>query len=146
LKEWRDYLTKDFGSSTSKWLKELKMKLKKIISKEEIKQIFEKELYFDASCEIRNPDWLITSDELKNGINEFQIVSVIGNSAINYPFKIDIKTSISNIKNDEFQPEKNKKYIFVCNQGNTSYQALTLIKEKHANSELYSLIGGITNY
>jgi len=125
---------------------QLKMKLKKSISKEEIEAVFEKESYFDVSCEVRNPDWLIAADELKKRLNEFQTISVIKNLEVNHPFRIDIKTSISKIKNEEFQPGKNKKYIFVCNKGNTSYQAVKLMKEKQPNSEFYSLIGGITNY
>jgi len=130
---------------------QLKIKLKKSVLKQEIEQIFKNETYFDASCEVRNPDWLISADELKNRISDLGqsmpiLVSVIENSEEKYPFKIDIKTSLSKIKKDDFSFEEDKKYVFVCRKGNTSYQAIKLMKEKHPNFKFYSLEGGLINY
>lgn len=134
---------------------QLKMTLKKSVSKENIQEIFEKETYFDVNCEIRNNEWLISADELKEELqNEISsqsqskpiLVSVIEDPTINYPFKIDYKTSLLKLKNDNFKLEENKKYVFICNKGNASYEATKLIREKHLNIDSYSLIGGITNY
>ena len=130
---------------------QLKMRLKKSISKVEIAQIFEKESYFDVNCEVRNTDWLITAEELKQQLSGAAqsrpfIISVIEDSEVKYPFKIDQKTTLLKLEKEEFYPQRNKKYIFVCQKGNTSYKAIKLMDKKYPNQNFYSLIGGITNY
>jgi len=130
---------------------QLKMKLKRSVSKEEIEQIFEKENYFDANCDVRNTDWLITVEELKNELSARAqkrpiLVSVIEDSEVEYPFEIDKKTTISKIENYQFYIDKNQTYVFVCNKGNASYIATQLLKTKNPKAKIFSLIGGISDY
>lgn len=125
---------------------QLKMKLKSSVSKQEIQQIFEKETYFDESCEVQNPDWLISSDELKNQLNSVEVISVIANPAVKYPFKIDKNIPLSELETSDFHPQKNKKYVIVCMKGISSYKATSILKEKHPTVEFVSLVGGISSY
>lgn len=125
---------------------QLKMKLQSKISKEEIQQIFETETYFDASCQVRNTDWLISSNELKQQINDVEIISVIANQEIKYPFRIDKNVPISTLENSNFHPEENRKYVVVCMKGNSSYTATKMLKAKFPQTSILSLIGGISNF
>ncbi|APG65569.1 molybdopterin biosynthesis protein MoeB [Tenacibaculum todarodis] len=125
---------------------QLKMKLNNTVSKEQIQHIFANETYFDASCEIRNPDWLISADTLKSKINEVEIISVIANQEVEYPFKVDENIPLSQLEKSDFIPKENKEYVFVCQKGNSSYTATKLLKEKFPEATILSLVGGITNY
>lgn len=130
---------------------QLKMKLQSKISKEEIEQIFKNETYFDASCEIRNPDWLISATELKNRLTEKDesrpiLISVIENKEIKHPFKVAENITVSQLENSDFIPQKNKKYVFICQKGNASYTATKILKDKFPEATILSLAGGITNY
>ena len=125
---------------------QLKIKIKNTISKELIKGIFEKETYFDASCEIRNTDWLISASTLKNELKNVEIISVIANQEIDYPFKIDKNIPLSELSNSDFIPKKGKKYVVVCMKGNSSYEAVKILKEKYPNLKVFSLVGGISDF
>ena len=125
---------------------QLKMKLTSKVSKNEIQQIFDIENYFDASCELRNPDWLITSKELKEQIDNIEIISVIANQNIEYPFKIDKNIPLSELEKSSFIPVKDKKYILICMKGNSSYTATKLLRAKFPKSHFFSLIGGISTF
>ena len=114
--------------------------------KQRIAKIFEKESYFDASCELQHPDWLITSEALKKVIaskkNErFFIVSLI-NKDKNHPFYVDEYLDILTIEDYKINPEK--EYIFVCQKGITSYKAVKILKEKFPYVKMLSLVGGIS--
>lgn len=125
---------------------QLKMKLKSSFSKDEIQQIFEQETYFDASCEVQNTDWLITSSTLKDELYDVEIISVISNQDITYPFKIDKNIPLSELESADFHPHKNKKYVLVCMRGISSYKATKLLKQKHPEITFLSLVGGISNF
>lgn len=125
---------------------QLKMKLKSKVSKEEIKKIFEVETYFDASCEVRNPDWLISSNELRKQISNIEIISVITNKNIEHPFKIDKHIPLSELNNSGFTPKENKTYVLVCMKGNSSYTATRMLRKAYPNTTFFSLIGGISNF
>ena len=125
---------------------QLKMKLQNSVSKTEIEAIFERETYFDASCEIQNQDWLISSEELKLeiGNNNLEIISVLEN--LETPFKVDKEITIQQLNVEEFQVDTSKKYVFVCQKGITSYKATQLLKERFPEANILSLAGGINDY
>ena len=125
---------------------QLKMKLQNVVSKSEIKTIFENETYFDASCEVQNPDWLISSLALKSeiGNENLEIISVIEN--LQTPFKIDKKIPIQQLNVDEFDVDTSKKYVLVCQKGITSYKATKILKERFPKANILSLAGGINDY
>ena len=125
---------------------QLKMKLKPLISKQEIKEIFDNETYFDAGCEVQNPDWLISSEELRLelGSEYLEVVSVLEN--LETPFKVANTYTITALNNGEFHPEENKKYVLVCEKGLTSYKAIKIVKERFPKANILSLAGGINDY
>jgi molybdopterin/thiamine biosynthesis adenylyltransferase/rhodanese-related sulfurtransferase len=123
---------------------QLKMKLKPNISKNEIQQIFEKETYFDLSCEVQNPEWLISPEELKNQLNEVEIICVLEN--LELPFSNYKTIPTKNLLSSDFHPKENTTYVMVCAQGITSYQATKFLKEKYKTLKVYSLIGGVTGF
>ncbi|MGB0890949.1 MAG: HesA/MoeB/ThiF family protein [Flavobacteriaceae bacterium] len=125
---------------------QLKMKLTSKVTKKEIQQIFDTESYFDASCELRNPDWLITSKELKQQINNVKIISVIANTETTYPFKIDKNIPLSKLENSNFKPLENKTYVLICMKGNSSYTATKILKAKFPKTNFLSLEGGISTF
>lgn len=126
---------------------QLKMKLQSSISKKEIESIFENETYFDASCEVQNPDWLISPEELKKKLllraesRSLEIISVLEN--LDTPFEVNKTLTISQLQKNQFNPELNKEYILVCKKGLTSYKATKLLKEKFPEVNILSLSGGI---
>ena len=115
-----------------------------------ISTIFENETYFDASCEIQNSDWLISSEELKHEMSlraqsrNLVIISVLEN--LKTPFKIDKEIPIQQLNADEFQIDNSKKYVMVCQKGITSYKATQILKERFPKANILSLAGGISNY
>jgi len=132
---------------------QLKMKLKSADScheerKKRIKNIFDKESYFDADCEVQNPDWLITSTELKALLStkktaKIRVISLL-NKLEEHPFFVNDFITIHTIEN--LQLNKNQTIIFVCQQGITSYKAVKILKEKYPSIKMLSLVGGISNY
>ena len=129
---------------------QLKMKLQNKVSKAAIETIFANETYFDASCEIQNSDWLISSEELKHEMSlraqsrNLVIISVLEN--LKTPFKIDKEIPIEQLNVDEFQIDNSKKYVLVCQKGITSYKATQILKERFPNANILSLAGGINDY
>ena len=125
---------------------QLKMKLQSTITKNEIENIFKTETYFDASCEIQNPDWLISSEELKSEIGDknLEVISVLEN--LETPFDIDETYTLTALNNNEFHPQENKKYVLVCLKGITSYKATQLLKDRFPKANIFSLVGGINDY
>lgn len=129
---------------------QLKMKLQNKVFKAEIQHIFENETYFDASCEIQNPDWLISSSELKHEMSlraesrSLEIISVLEN--LKTPFKVDKEIPIRQLNTNAFHPQENKKYVLVCQKGMTSYTATKILKERFPNANILSLADGINDY
>jgi molybdopterin/thiamine biosynthesis adenylyltransferase/rhodanese-related sulfurtransferase len=131
--------------------KQLKIRLKKTVLKEQIAIIFKKELYVNAPCESQNPNWLINSQTLHKAMlsknkNSLKIVSVIENDITEYPFLVDEKIPLSTLGTHKFKVEKNKQYVMVCQKGISSYKATELLKEQFPKTTIVSLQGGIENY
>ncbi len=129
---------------------QLKMKLKKLVFKEKISEIFKNESYFDASCEIQNTDWLISNEEMKailsGRVQSRPLIISVLNANEKHPFTINQFTSLSVIKSNNFSIDTNKVYIFVCKKGITSYSAVKILKETYPSVKMLSLVGGILNY
>ena len=47
---------------------------------------------------------------------------------------------------DEFQMDRSKKYVLVCQKGITSYNATKQLKERFPTATILSLAGGINDY
>ncbi len=123
-----------------------KMKLKQIFSKEMILDEFNKETYQDINCEIQDEKLLISATELKNKINDVEIISVLEDVEVELPFKVVNKIPLSKLDLFTLEIDNNKEYIVVCNRGISSYKATKMIKEKHSALKIYSLENGIINY
>ncbi len=129
---------------------QIKMKLQNIVSKSDIETIFKNETYFDASCEIQNPNWLISAQDLKEIIldtersRSVEIISVLEN--LQTPFKVDKTLPISNFNVEEFQIDVSKKYVLICQKGITSYHTTKLLKDRFPTTTILSLVGGINDY
>ncbi len=125
---------------------QLKIKLQPNISNIEIREIFERENYYDASCIAINPDWEISPEELKSRLGEsnLELVAVLPN--LKLPFKVHQTIPIQEFDVENFTIDYDKTYVMVCQRGKTSYRAVTLIKEKFPEVKVFSLAGGITAY
>ena len=125
---------------------QLKMKLQSVVLKNEIQEIFENETYFDAGCEVQNPNWLISSSELKAELRSenLEIISVLEN--LQTPFKVDKEIPIQKLNIEEFQIDTSKKYVLVCQKGITSYKATQILKERFPEATILSLAGGVNEY
>lgn len=138
---------------------QFKMKLKKSVSKEQIRAIFKNENYFDPNCQIQDKELLISADELKSKLSpgttvandslvkpNLIIISVIEDLNTALPFKVDVKIPLSDLNVEDLALDEQKEYVIVCNQGVSSYTATQRIKEKHPNLNVLSLERGITNF
>ncbi len=137
---------------------QLKMKLTSKITREEIQQIFEQESYYDASCDIQNPDWLISSEELKQKLllracdaelvevesRNLELVAVLPD--LNLPFEVNQTIPIQDLDVENFKIDPAKTYVMICQRGITSYKATRMLKERYPKAKVLSLIGGISEY
>ena len=127
-----------------------KMKLTSKVSKEQIAQIFEQESYYDASCGIQNPEWQISSEDLKHQLSlqaessNFHLVAVLPN--LNLPFEVDETIPIQEFDAETFQVDFEKTYVMVCQRGINSYKATEMLKEKHPQARVLNLTGGISSF
>lgn len=123
---------------------QLKMKIASKVSREEIREIFERESYFDASCHIQNPEWLLSSEALKRKIGEpdMELIAVLPN--LELPFEVHQTISLSEI--DSFKVDTNTTYVMICQRGITSYKATEILREKYPYAKVVSLFGGLSKY
>ena len=129
---------------------QLKMKLQAKVSKDEIHKIFEKESYYDASCDVQNPDWLISSEELRKKLSfraesrNLELIAVLPNLTL--PFEVDRTIPIQDLDVEKFHINPEKTYIMVCQRGMTSYKATSMLKKRYPEANVISLIGGVSQY
>ena len=113
-------------------------------------KIFQNENYYDASCGVQNPDWLISSSALKKRLSlraesrSLEIIAVLPN--LQLPFEVDKTIPIQEFDVNKFEVDSNKTYVMVCQRGLTSYKATELLKEKYPEANVLSLIGGVSGY
>lgn len=124
------------------------MKIKKGFTKEKIKKIYSEENYFDARCEIQDPDLLIVAEDLKKKINDpgLQILSVIEDIDTSLPIKVDYKIPLSKIDVSKLDLIDNKDLIVVCSKGVSSYSVTKEIKQQFPQIKVLSLKNGIDNF
>lgn len=125
---------------------QMKMKLQSKVVKEEIQAIFEEENYYDASCDVQNPDWQISPDELKQKIGDsnLELVAVLPN--LRLPFDVHQTIPIQEFDAEKFQIDSNKTYVMVCQRGLTSYKVTSMLKDKYPEANIFSLVGGVSEY
>ena len=89
---------------------------------------------------------MISSSELKSelGNKNLEIISVLEN--LETPFKVNKEIPIQHLNIEEFQVDKSKKYVLVCQKGITSYKATQILKERFPKATILSLAGGINDY
>ena len=120
-----------------------KMKLKSHFSKEMILEKFENETYQDINCEIQDKNLLISANELKEKINDVEIISVIEDLETKLPFEVFNKIPLSRLNVASMIFDENKEYVIVCNKGISSYKATKMIKEQYPDLDVFSLENGI---
>ncbi|GGG94300.1 adenylyltransferase/sulfurtransferase MoeZ [Polaribacter pacificus] len=129
---------------------QLKMKLTNQVSKAAIEELFFRESYFDASCQVQNSDWLISAEKLKQLISDperrksIQIIAVLEN--LKTPFEVDQTIPFFSAAIENFKIDNNKEYVLVCQKGITSYSATIKLKESFPTATILSLADGINNY
>ena len=129
---------------------QLKMKLKSIFTKDKIAKIFKAQTYFDLACASQNPDWQISSEELKKLLTlqeeskNLEIIAVLPN--LKSPFKVNQTIPINEFDANKIVVDKDKTYVMVCQRGFNSYKATEQLKKKYPEVEVLNLTGGISNY
>ena len=126
---------------------QLRIKVPNKFSKKAIESIFKSETYFDPSCEIQNPDWLISAEELKRTLvsptkTRPILIGVLEGLETSLPLeKIMILSQLGTVDID-----LSKKHVFVCQRGLTSYRAVQVLKQRFPEGIFLSLEGGIAQY
>jgi molybdopterin/thiamine biosynthesis adenylyltransferase/rhodanese-related sulfurtransferase len=125
---------------------QIKMKLKPTILKDKIAKIFKIQTYVDAACAGQNPDWQISSEDLKErlGDDNLELIAVLNN--LNLPFKVNQTIHINNFDAEKIDVDFNKTYVMVCQRGFNSYKATEKLKTKYPKLEVYNLTGGLSSY
>ena len=110
-----------------------------------ILKTFKHQKYDDNDDNIGEDDMVISDDDFKNRIDEFEIISVFEDKNIILPFEVSIKIPFSKFDIGSIKLEPNKKYVVVCNKGIASYVAALIIKEEYPDNIIFCLEHGITN-
>lgn len=113
-----------------------------------IEEIFKNTDYRDPNCEIQDPSFLISADELKKRISyeDVEIISILNDPSTPLPFDVQQKIPYNIFTVEQFSPSFNKNYVIVCHRGITSYDVTLKIKEKYPTLSVLSLSEGIDNY
>lgn len=129
---------------------QFKMKLTPKVLKEKIASIFKLQTYFDAACGTQNPDWQVSPTELKEILSNtersrsVELVAVLPD--LKLPFEVHQTIPIQEFDADQFDIDKDKTYIMVCQRGFNSYKATKQLKEKYPEASVLNLTGGISAY
>ncbi|WP_282072836.1 HesA/MoeB/ThiF family protein [Polaribacter atrinae] len=125
---------------------QLKMKLKPIVLKEKISNLFKIQTYFDAACTLQNSDFQISAAALKERLEDssLELIAVLPN--LKLPFKVHQTIPINEFNVDTIEVDFAKTYIMVCQRGINSYRATKMLKKKYPALNVLSLSGGISGY
>lgn len=124
------------------------MKLKPGFPFNRVEQLFDKEDYFDDRCQLQNANLLISADQLKTRLDSknLKIVSVIENTAVPIPFKVDLKIPLSMFDPIQLKEISSNEIIIVCHRGISSYTATEQMKKTFPETVVYSLKDGIDQF
>lgn len=125
---------------------QLKMKLKPIVLKDKIAEIFKVQTYLDAACSTQNSNWQITPNALKAklGDKNLEIIAVLNN--LKLPFKVQQTIPIRKFDPAKIEVDFNKTYVMVCQKGLNGYRATEKMKNKYPTLKVLNLTGGISSY
>ena len=125
---------------------QFKMKLTSKVFKDKIASLFKMQTYFDAACGTQNPDWQISSTELKEKIGDsnLELIAVLPN--LKLPFDVHQTIPIQEFDANTLEVDSDKTYVMVCQRGLNSYKATKQLKEKYPNLNVLNLTGGISSY
>lgn len=124
------------------------MKLERGYSLEKIKETFDADSYFDSRCVIQEEDLLINAVQLKEKMKDkgVKIISVIEDTSVPLPFKVDLKIPLSSLEPDQLSTFSDAELIVVCQRGISSYTATLRIKKMYPGTAVYSLKDGINQF
>lgn len=126
--------------------RQFSMSLPKKFDKSEIERLYHSETYFDARCAEQDPALLISSEELKNQLDDVTILSVIENANLSLPLQTDLRIPYSKFDFEELSFEADKTLVVICKKGITSYHITQRIKSVHPEINVLSLEGGIEKF
>jgi len=126
--------------------RQFSMSLPKKFDKSEIERLYHSETYFDARCAEQDPALLISSEELKNQLDDVTILSVIENANLSLPLQTDLRIPYSKFDVEELSFEADKTLVVICKKGITSYHITQRIKSVHPEINVLSLEGGIEKF
>lgn len=129
---------------------QFKMKLESRNNQLKIKEFFENENYLAGTCDWQEEALLIDINEFKALIdtdrNNWIIISVVENFNTLYPFKVDLQIPLSTFDPNEIKYQVDKKYLFICQRGITSYTATEVFKEFYPEANAFNLKNGLEKY
>lgn len=126
--------------------RQFSMSLANRFCKSDIEKLFHSESYFEARCAEQDPELLITSEELKNRLEEVAILSVIEDEGLRLPFEVQYRIPYSKFRNEGLSLKGSEDLVVVCNKGITSYEITQRIKSEHPGLRVLSLDGGIEKF
>lgn len=127
-------------------LKNSQFNMKLNRSERNVRKLIEETSYESVLCSHQNKKWLISSEVLKESEQDFIIINLSNSDRATIPFN-RVKTILyKDFKVEKLQPTLDKKYVFVCNKGITSYTILEKVKKVYPELKAYSLTGGLENY
>ena len=89
---------------------------------------------------------MISNLELRAAEGNYKIFNLTNKKESEIPFN-EFKTILfRDFKVEEFNPNPEEKYVFVCNKGISSYTILERVKKVYPELNAYSLVGGLENY
>ena len=123
---------------------QFKMKLKP--SKRDFQKLFDATSYESVVCSNQKNEWLISNKKLKSDESDYCIINLSNKKKSEIPFEKFESVLFKDFNTNDFKPKMNKKYVFVCNKGITSYTIVEKVKKIYPELRAFSLAGGLENY
>ena len=123
---------------------QFKMKLKP--KGRDIQKLFDETSYESVLCNHQKKEWLISGEELKQNEQNYTVINLSNRDRTKIPFSKVETILYKDFTINLFQPTPDKKYVFVCNKGITSYTILERVKKVYPDLKAFSLSGGLENY
>ena len=127
-------------------LKNSQFKLNLKSTHRDFDEIFKTTSYEHVLCSTQNSAWLISNSELKAEEGNYKIFNLTNRKESEIPFQEFESILFRDFNVEEFNPNQEEKYVFVCNKGISSYTILERVKKIYPELEAFSLVGGLENY